>query len=99
MIFQRVENIIRHQPPPLPPVELRVDLVEEHGEKSINMAHLSIVGSHAVNGVACIHTEILKASTFRDFYQLCPDKFQNKTNGITPRRWLLARRAPATTRR
>jgi starch phosphorylase len=67
----------------------RMSLVEEYGEKSINMAHLAIVGSHAVNGVAGIHTEILKASTFRDFYQLCPEKFQNKTNGITPRRWLL----------
>lgn len=67
----------------------RLSLVEEHGEKRINMAHLCIVGSHAVNGVAAIHSEIIKRDIFRDFYELCPEKFQNKTNGITPRRWLL----------
>ncbi|KMQ98101.1 glycogen phosphorylase [Lasius niger] len=67
----------------------RMSLIEEDGEKRVNMAHLSIVGSHAINGVARIHTEILKESVFRDFYELSPEKFQNKTNGITPRRWLL----------
>eukprot|EP00730_Choanoeca_flexa_P012669 TRINITY_DN4505_c0_g1_i1.p1 TRINITY_DN4505_c0_g1~~TRINITY_DN4505_c0_g1_i1.p1 ORF type:complete len:902 (+),score=338.64 TRINITY_DN4505_c0_g1_i1:77-2707(+) len=67
----------------------RMSLVEEHGDKSVNMAHLSIVGSHAVNGVAAIHSNILKETTFKDFYEMSPDKFQNKTNGITPRRWLL----------
>ncbi|KAG0722362.1 Glycogen phosphorylase [Chionoecetes opilio] len=64
----------------------RMSLVEEHGEKRINMAHLAIVGAHAVNGVAAIHSEIIK----RDLFQgLLRDRFQNKTNGITPRRWLL----------
>ncbi|XP_025833885.1 glycogen phosphorylase-like isoform X2 [Agrilus planipennis] len=67
----------------------RMSLIEEDGEKRINMAHLSIVGSHAVNGVAQIHSDIIKTETFRDFYELMPEKFQNKTNGITPRRWLL----------
>jgi glycogen phosphorylase len=67
----------------------RMSMVEEDGEKRINMARLSIVGSHAVNGVAAIHTEILKRDLFRDFYEVFPNKFQNKTNGITPRRWLL----------
>nr|CAH7756594.1 unnamed protein product [Callosobruchus chinensis] len=67
----------------------RMSCVEEDGEKRINMAHLSIVGSHAVNGVAAIHSEIIKADVFRDFYEMTPEKFQNKTNGITPRRWLL----------
>ncbi|KAL1285244.1 Glycogen phosphorylase [Trichinella pseudospiralis] len=70
----------------------RMSLVEEadqFGEKRINMAHLCIVGSHAVNGVAAIHSEILKKTIFRDFYEMWPEKFQNKTNGITPRRWLL----------
>ena len=67
----------------------RMSMVEEDGEKKINMARLSIVGSHAVNGVAAIHTEILKRDLFRDFYEMFPDRFQNKTNGITPRRWLL----------
>ncbi|KAJ9575300.1 hypothetical protein L9F63_025748, partial [Diploptera punctata] len=67
----------------------RMSLVEEEGEKRVNMAHLCIVGSHAVNGVARIHSEIIKNDIFHDFYELSPEKFQNKTNGITPRRWLL----------
>lgn len=67
----------------------RMSLIEEDGEKRINMAHLSIVGSHAVNGVAFIHSEIIKNDIFKDFYEMTPEKFQNKTNGITPRRWLL----------
>lgn len=66
-----------------------MSLIEEDGEKRVNMAHLSIVGSHAVNGVARIHSEIIKADLFKNFYELTPEKFQNKTNGITPRRWLL----------
>lgn len=67
----------------------RLSLIEEDGEKRVNMANLSIVGSHAVNGVARIHSEIIKSDLFSDFYELSPEKFQNKTNGITPRRWLL----------
>uniref|UniRef100_A0A6Q2Z8B9 Alpha-1,4 glucan phosphorylase n=2 Tax=Esox lucius TaxID=8010 RepID=A0A6Q2Z8B9_ESOLU len=67
----------------------RMSLVEEDGGKRINMAHLCIVGSHAVNGVAEIHSNIIKTEVFRDFHELEPKKFQNKTNGITPRRWLL----------
>ncbi|KAL1509272.1 hypothetical protein ABEB36_004035 [Hypothenemus hampei] len=67
----------------------RMSLIEEDGEKRVNMANLSIVGSHAVNGVARIHSEIIKSDLFKDFYELSPEKFQNKTNGITPRRWLL----------
>lgn len=67
----------------------RMSLVEEGSEKKINMAHLCIVGSHAVNGVAAIHSDIIKTRTFRDFAEFYPDKFQNKTNGVTPRRWLL----------
>jgi len=67
----------------------RMSIVEEHGEKKINMAHLAIVGSHAINGVAAIHSEIIKKDTFKDFNDMFPDRFQNKTNGITPRRWLL----------
>ncbi|GIY43625.1 glycogen phosphorylase [Caerostris darwini] len=67
----------------------RMSMVEESGEKRINMAHLAIIGSHAVNGVAAIHSEIIKKDIFRDFADMNPEKFQNKTNGITPRRWLL----------
>uniref|UniRef100_A0A8C8JB62 Alpha-1,4 glucan phosphorylase n=1 Tax=Oncorhynchus tshawytscha TaxID=74940 RepID=A0A8C8JB62_ONCTS len=67
----------------------RMSLIEEDGGKRVNMAHLCIVGSHAVNGVAEIHSNIIKNDVFREFSELEPDKFQNKTNGITPRRWLL----------
>ncbi|NWR24832.1 PYGL protein, partial [Emberiza fucata] len=67
----------------------RMSLIEEGNTKRINMAHLCIVGSHAVNGVAKIHSEIVKTQVFEDFAELEPEKFQNKTNGITPRRWLL----------
>uniref|UniRef100_A0A8C9SMY1 Alpha-1,4 glucan phosphorylase n=1 Tax=Scleropages formosus TaxID=113540 RepID=A0A8C9SMY1_SCLFO len=67
----------------------RMSLIEEGGQKRVNMAHLCIVGSHAVNGVARIHSDILKATVFKDFYEMDPYKFQNKTNGITPRRWLV----------
>ncbi|VDI11092.1 glycogen phosphorylase, muscle form-like isoform X1 [Mytilus galloprovincialis] len=67
----------------------RMSLVEEDGEKRVNMAYMAIVGSHAINGVAAIHSQIIKTDTFRDFAEMFPDRFQNKTNGITPRRWLL----------
>jgi starch phosphorylase len=53
------------------------------------MAHLATLGSHAVNGVAALHTELLKSSVLRDFYELTPEKFSNKTNGVTPRRWMV----------
>jgi glycogen phosphorylase len=67
----------------------RMSLVEEGGERHIRMAHLACVGSHTVNGVAELHTDLIKKELLRDFYQMYPEKFQNKTNGITPRRWLL----------
>uniref|UniRef100_A0A671KYJ0 Alpha-1,4 glucan phosphorylase n=1 Tax=Sinocyclocheilus anshuiensis TaxID=1608454 RepID=A0A671KYJ0_9TELE len=67
----------------------RMSLIEEEGGKRVNMAHLCIVGSHKVNGVAEIHSDIIKRDVFRDFSELELEKFQNKTNGITPRRWLL----------
>lgn len=65
-----------------------MSLIEEGNEKMIRMAHLAIVGSHSVNGVAALHTEILKDRLFRDFFEMYPERFNNKTNGITPRRWL-----------
>uniref|UniRef100_A0A803YSF9 Alpha-1,4 glucan phosphorylase n=1 Tax=Meleagris gallopavo TaxID=9103 RepID=A0A803YSF9_MELGA len=67
----------------------RMSVIEEGDCKRINMAHLCVIGSHAVNGVARIHSDIVKNTVFKDFYELDPEKFQNKTNGITPRRWLL----------
>uniref|UniRef100_A0A3Q3X7Q7 Alpha-1,4 glucan phosphorylase n=1 Tax=Mola mola TaxID=94237 RepID=A0A3Q3X7Q7_MOLML len=67
----------------------RMSLIEEGDVKKINMAHLCIVGSHAINGVARIHSEIIQNTVFKDFHDVDPQKFQNKTNGITPRRWLV----------
>jgi len=67
----------------------RMSVIEESAEKEVRMANLAIVGSHSVNGVAKLHTEILKKSIFKDFYNLWSEKFSNKTNGITQRRWLL----------
>jgi starch phosphorylase len=65
-----------------------LSIIEEGHEPQVRMAHLAIVGSYSVNGVAALHTELLKAGLFNDFYQLWPEKFNNKTNGVTPRRWL-----------
>lgn len=65
-----------------------MSIIEEGEEKKIRMAYLSVVGSHSVNGVAKLHTELLKTKLLSDFHQLWPDKFNNKTNGITQRRWL-----------
>lgn len=66
----------------------RMSIISEDGAKSIRMANLAIVGSHSVNGVSALHSEILKNELFHDFYELWPEKFCNKTNGITQRRWL-----------
>jgi starch phosphorylase len=66
----------------------RMSLIEEGEEKKVRMAFLSIVCSHTVNGVASIHSELLKVTIFKDFDEMFPGKIQNKTNGVTPRRWL-----------
>ena len=67
----------------------RVSLIDESGEKYVRMANLACVGSHAINGVAALHTELLKQNVLRDFYELWPEKFSNKTNGVTPRRFMV----------
>ncbi|QDE31115.1 glycogen/starch/alpha-glucan phosphorylase [Shewanella polaris] len=65
-----------------------MSIIEEGGEQHIRMAYLAIVASFSVNGVAGLHTQLLKEGLFNNFYQLWPNKFNNKTNGVTPRRWL-----------
>ncbi len=67
----------------------RMSLIEESTPQQVRMANLAIVGSHSVNGVAELHTELLKTALLPDFFELWPERFNNKTNGITPRRWLL----------
>jgi starch phosphorylase len=67
----------------------RMSIIEEGPDKRIRMSHLAIAGSHSVNGVSKLHTDLLEKTIFRDFYEMYPDKFNSKTNGITQRRWLL----------
>jgi starch phosphorylase len=67
----------------------RMSLIDEGGPRYLRMAHLATVGSHAINGVADLHTELLKSDVLRDFYEMWPHKFSNKTNGVTPRRWMV----------
>jgi glycogen phosphorylase len=67
----------------------RVGLVEEGSEQKVRMANLAIVGSHSTNGVAAIHSNLLRATTVKDLAEMFPERFNNKTNGVTPRRWLL----------
>jgi len=67
----------------------RLSLIDESGERFVRMAHLACVGSHAINGVAGLHTELLKRDVLKDFYEMWPQKFSNKTNGVTPRRWMV----------
>jgi glycogen phosphorylase len=67
----------------------RMSIIEEGPPKQVRMAHLAMVGSHSINGVAELHSELLRARLVPDFYQVMPEKFNNKTNGITQRRWLL----------
>lgn len=76
--FPDDENLVRN-----------LSLIEDHHGQQIRMANLACVGSHAINGVAALHTELLKKDTLHDFAKLWPQKFFNKTNGVTPRRWIL----------
>ncbi|MFP5391302.1 MAG: glycogen/starch/alpha-glucan phosphorylase [Gammaproteobacteria bacterium] len=66
----------------------RVSLIDENGERRVRMAYLAVVASHKINGVSALHSELMKQSIFADFARIFPERFNNKTNGITPRRWL-----------
>ncbi len=66
-----------------------VSLIDEHGSRRVRMGQLAFVGSHSINGVAALHTELMKKTVFADLHALYPDRINNKTNGVTPRRWLM----------
>ena len=87
-INQHFLNEVRHRYPGDTDILGRMSIIDEGSGRRIRMAHLAIVGSHKVNGVAQIHTELMKQTIFADFHRFYPDKFVNMTNGITPRRWL-----------
>ena len=72
----------------------RISLVEEGGQRKIRMANLAIVGSHSTNGVAAIHSKLLRTTTVKDLAEMYPERFNNETNGVTPRRWLLLANPP-----
>jgi len=76
--------------------QARMSLIDENGDRAVRMAYLAIVGSFSVNGVAALHSKLLCEGLFKDFYELWPEKFNNKTNGVTPRRWM-AHANPAMT--
>jgi starch phosphorylase len=67
----------------------RMSIIGEDGERSVQMAHLAVVGSKAINGVSELHTKLLETTTLHDYYEAFPERFSNKTNGVTPRRWLM----------
>ena len=88
-INRRFLDRVRLEYPNDPQKLANLSLIDESNGKYVRMAHLACVGSHAINGVAELHTKLLKQSVLQDFYELFPDKFNSKTNGITPRRWMV----------
>ena len=88
-INRRLLEVVRNRFPGDEGRLARVSLVEEGVRRKIRMANLAIVGSHSTNGVAAIHSKLLRAVTVKDLAELYPERFNNKTNGVTPRRWLL----------
>ena len=87
-INQRFLHDVRLRHPGDDQLIRRLSLIDETGERSVRMAHVASVGCHAINGVAALHTELLKQTVLRDFYTVAPEKFFNVTNGVTPRRWM-----------
>ncbi|MEM9003424.1 MAG: glycogen/starch/alpha-glucan phosphorylase, partial [Cyanobacteria bacterium P01_F01_bin.86] len=88
-INQRFMERVRIQFMGDPEKMARLSLIDESGERYVRMANLACVGSYAINGVAALHTELLKQTVLKDFHELWPNKIQNVTNGVTPRRWLV----------
>ena len=87
-INQRFLAKVNHQFPGDTELLRRVSIIDENNGKRVRMAHLAVIGSHTVNGVAAIHSGLLQTTLFADFHRIYPEKFINVTNGITPRRWL-----------
>jgi starch phosphorylase len=87
-INQRFLGEVRHRFPGEEDLVRRVSLIDDDGERRVRMAHLAIVGSHKVNGVSQVHTELMVQTIFGDFHRLYPERIINITNGVTPRRWL-----------
>lgn len=88
-INRRFLDDVRRDHPGDEDLARRVSLIDETGERHVRMAYLATVGSHSVNGVAAMHTELLQKTLMKDFHELSPGKFHNITNGITPRRWMM----------
>lgn len=88
-INHRFMRQVRTHWPEEPERTTRMSIIEEGHVQHVRMAHLAALGSHSINGVAKLHTELIKRDLLPDFYGLFPDRFNNKTNGVTPRRWLL----------
>ena len=88
-INRRLLDMVRAHYPADPGRVQRISLIEGESDKHVRMANLAIVGSHSTNGVAAIHSELLRTTTVKDLAELFPERFSNKTNGVTPRRWLL----------
>lgn len=81
-------DAVRDRYPEDPDRIRRMSIIDESGDRSVRMANLACVGSHAINGVAALHTDLLQHGLLRDFYEMYPEKFSNKTNGVTPRRFI-----------
>jgi starch phosphorylase len=87
-INRRFLDAIRARYPDSPDLTTRLSLIDDGGGGNVRMAHLAVVGSHAVNGVAALHTQLLRETVLRDFNAVCPTRFLSVTNGVTPRRWI-----------
>ena len=93
-INRRFLQVVRLHYPGDDSILEKMSIIDEHGNKSVRMAHLATVGSHHINGVAALHSELVKTQLMPEFYNLWPHKFTNVTNGVTPRRWIASANPP-----